>query len=86
MITEYHNDDIFAMPNPLFLSDTFIFDTTGKFIKINCNNRIEEIGTDIGKRLHCTSFENRDKACKRYKRMFKMIDDEYFEYLKLRKL
>ena len=44
MVTEYHNGDIFTLPNPLFLSDTFIFDTTGKFIKVNYNNKIEEIG------------------------------------------
>lgn len=92
MVTEYHNGDIFAIPNPLFISDTFIFDTSGKYIKVNCNNRIEEFGTDIEERLHCISLEtilrykNCEKACKRYKRMLKMIDDEYFEYLKLRKL
>lgn len=88
MITEYRNGDIFAIPNPLFYSDIFIFDTAGKFIRINYNNRIEEIGTDIWKRLHCMSIEtilrykNCHKACKRYKRMLKMIDDEFFEYLR----
>lgn len=88
MVTEYHNGDIFTLPNPVFPSDTFIFDTTGKFIKINYNNRIEEIGTDIGERLYCVSIEtilrykNCDKACKRYKRMLKIIDDEYFACLK----
>ena len=87
MITEYHNGDIFTLPNPVFLSDTFIFDTTGKFIKVNYYNKIEEIGTDIGERLHGMNIEtilghkNCHKACKRYKRMLKMIGDEYFACL-----
>ena len=82
---------IYAVDNPHFLADTFIFSTrylcnqnTTVYIKINCYGKIEEIGTDIEHRLHGWAFEDiiNSKFCstatKAQRKKLNSIGDEYF--------
>lgn len=47
--------EIYETPNPFFLSDIFVFAEVEEiglcYIKVNCYNRIEEIGFDIQRRM-----------------------------------
>ena len=49
----------YCVPNPFFLSDRFVFahhETFGTvYIKLNYDDKVEEIGIDITKRMHNTS-------------------------------
>lgn len=62
---------IYETPNPFFLSDIFVFAEVEEiglcYIKVNCFNRIEEIGFDIQRRM-CRPIEDimqyAKKSCK----------------------
>ena len=51
----------FAIKNPCWLADTFIFREHKKlgsvWVKINHNNKIEEIGYDFPSRFHCNNIK-----------------------------
>ena len=58
---------IYAVLNPLWYADTFIFSYMEDFgcyvyVKVNFDNKIEEIGIDFEKRMHNTRFEDMDKT------------------------
>ena len=76
---------IYETPNPFFLSDIFVFAEVEEiglcYIKVNCFNRIEEIGFDIQRRM-CRSIEDimksAKKAAKIRRHIFNSIDIEYW--------
>lgn len=81
----------YAVRNPQFLSDIFIFServicskTITVYIKIDCYRKIEEIGIDIEERMHGLALENIIKsdlcsnASKAQKRLLNCIGDEFF--------
>lgn len=76
---------IYETPNPFFLSDIFVFAEVEEiglcYIKVNCFNRIEEIGFDIQRRM-CRSIEDimksAKKAAKIRRHIFNNIDIEYW--------
>lgn len=76
---------IYETPNPFFLSDIFVFAEVEKiglcYIKVNCFNRIEEIGFDIQRRM-CRPIEDimksAKKAAKIRRHIFNSIDIEYW--------
>ena len=84
-------NEIYECSNPFWLSDTFIFRTHEKFgtiyVKVNCHNKIEEIGIDIEKRMHNTLLEDIKKknlcrpATKFHKSILNRIGDEYWYML-----
>lgn len=84
----------FAIKNPCWLADTFIFREHKKlgsvWVKINYKNKIEEIGCDFPSRFHCDKIEDieRDEHCKVATKLqqsiLNRIDEEYF--LKLRNI
>lgn len=79
---------IFEIPNPFWLSDTFIFseieDIGFCYIKVNYRNKIEEIGIDFSGRFHHRAIEDiiNDKNCikasKPHRSIFNRIDMEYW--------
>lgn len=76
---------IYAASNPMWHADTFIFSYMEDFgcyvyVKVNSDNKIEEIGTDIEKRMHNTRFEDMDKteASESQKSVFNTIGEEYW--------
>lgn len=81
----------YQVPNPLWLSDTFIFKFKENFgfiyVKVNCHNKIEEIGIDIVKRLHCKTLNEIKQlyGCKEatplYKSIINRIGYEYWYQL-----
>ena len=89
---EIVDGDIYEVRNPLWLSDTFIFcykhfddvflagdvDAT-LYIKVNANNKIEEIGTDFVNRFN-SSIKKEDikEASEIHKVIFSAIGDEYW--------
>ena len=88
---------VYQVPNPLWLSDTFIFMEkkglgTFVYVKVNCRNKIEEIGTDIEVRLYgktfdeIKQFDGFKEATPLYKSIINRIDDEYWWSLKWKKL
>ncbi len=88
--------EIYEVDNPYWLSDTFVFakkeyDSTsyGKielvcFIKVNCHNKIEEIGCNFEDRFHNTDYKtileykHTKEASIKHRRRFLAIDDEYW--------
>ena len=84
--------EIYAVMNPYFLADIFIFSkrklgknkATTVYVKINCYEKIEEIGTDIEKRMHGRTLEDiiESKLCKKatesQKRLLNSIGNEFF--------
>ena len=81
----------YQVKNPLWLSDTFIFkekEGIGTiYVKINCRNKIEEIGIDIEKRLHNCQFDKIrqlygfGKATPLNQSILNRIGDEYWYQL-----
>ena len=78
---------IYVLPNPMCLTDRFIFGTVDGmrcYVKVNRRNKIEEIGTDICKRLHGVSYDEiiGDKSCtvatRLEKSIFCRVDGEYW--------
>ena len=76
---------IYAVANPMWYSDTFIFAYMEDFgcyvyVKVNHVNKIEEIGINLEKRLHNTRFEDMDKteASRMQKSIFNRIGEEYW--------
>ena len=80
--------EVYECNNPFWLSDVFIFKKHKKFgsiyVKVNCYNKIEEIGVDIEKRMHNIEFDNIVKldlckpASKLHKSILNRIGDEYW--------
>lgn len=86
----------YAIPNPFWYADTFVFreyndDINTIYVKINHENKIEEIGTDISSRMHGKELEAiiSDKDCKEATRLQKSIlnriGDEYWYKIQNRK-
>lgn len=82
------NEDIYEVENPCFLSDIFVFQKkhfrdcivgdidTICFIKLNCANKIEEIGFDFSPRFHLERDKKYKKATPLHKIPFLLIGDE----------
>jgi len=82
------NEDIYEVENPCFLSDIFVFQKkhfrdcivgdidTICFIKLNCANKIEEIGFDFSSRFHLERDKKYKKATPLHKIPFLLIGDE----------
>lgn len=78
-------EKIYAVANPMWYADTFIFSYMEDFgcyvyIKVNIDNKIEEIGINLEKRMHNTRFEDMDKteASRLQKSIFNRIGKEYW--------
>lgn len=78
-------NDIICVSNPMWLSDTFVCSKIKDYdkycyVKINCFNRIEEIGIDAEKRLHGFKLEEMTRfyvpITKTHKMRFNSIDGE----------
>ena len=76
---------IYAAVNPMWYADTFIFSYMKDFgcyvyAKVNSDNKIEEIGINLEKRMHNTKFENigKSEASKLQKSIFNRIGKEYW--------
>lgn len=76
---------IYAVENPMWLADTFIFSYFEDlgcyvYVKVNHRNKIEEIGIDIEERMHNTRVEDMKKreATRLQKYIFNRIDIEYW--------
>ena len=82
----------YAIKNPFWLGDTFIFRRHGYlgsiWVKINHRNKIEEIGYDFPSRFHCNNIKEVecDEHCKEATRLqqsiLNRIGEEYFFKLK----
>lgn len=76
--------NIYCIDNPWFLADTFVFsevDGYYVFIKINNSNKIEDIGSDISKRMSTnihSIIENAAIANRLQASIFRRIDKEYW--------
>ena len=76
---------IYAASNPMWYADTFILSYMEDFgcyvyVKVNSDNKIEEIGINLEKRMFNTKFENIDKAeaSELQKSIFNTISEEYW--------
>ena len=81
---------VYEIENPMFLADTFIFgeitfrnESFYCFVKVNCQNKIEEIGAEINMRLfgHLSIekiIEKSKVATILHKSIFKRFDKEYW--------
>ena len=80
---------IYSVPNPMWLSDTFVFQQRDKelgtvYVKLNHENKIEEVGFDIEKRMHNRPLELilSGKSCQEANELQKTIlnsfGDEYW--------
>lgn len=72
----------------MWYADTFVFSYFEEFgsyvyVKINHNNKIEEIGINLEVRMHNTRFEDMDKqeATRLQKSIFNRIDEEYWWHI-----
>lgn len=89
------NEEIYEIENPYFLSDTFVFQKkhfkhfidgdieTVCFIKLNRDNKIEEIGFDFSSRFNLEKDKQYKKATPLHKIPFLLIGDEM--WIKARK-
>lgn len=78
-------EKIYAVANPMWYADTFIFSYMKDlgcyaYVKVNSDNKIEDIGIELGKRMHNTRFEDKDKteASRLHKSIFNRISEEYW--------
>lgn len=78
-------EKIYAVANPMWYADTFIFAYMEDFgchvyVKVNHVNKIEEIGINLEKRMHNTKFEdiNKTEASRLQKSIFNRIGEEYW--------
>ena len=79
---------IYAVSNPLWYADTFIFSYMEDFrcyvyVKVNHINKIEEFGINLEMRMHNTKFEdmNKTEASRLQKSIFNRIGKEYWRKL-----
>lgn len=88
---------VYEMRNPAFLSDVFVFagkepagtPLTGKvpYVKLDCDNRIEEIGVDLAERAGFTDYGTLvasgavSEATPVRRAIFSAIGDEYWRFL-----
>lgn len=78
--------EIYEIENPFWLSDIFIFEYVDKvgycYVKVNYQDKIEEIGINISKRMHNQSIANillkAKKATNNHKSIFSMLGDQYW--------
>ena len=80
--------EVYEIPNPFWLSDIFIFKEHKElgtiYVKVNCHNKIEEIGLDIENRMHNMKLEDikSSQYCKPatilHKSILNRIGDEYW--------
>ena len=76
--------EIYEIENPFWLSDIFIFEYIDKvgycYVKVNYQDKIEEIGINISKRMHNQSIANillkAKKATNNHKSIFLMFIQE----------
>lgn len=73
----------YAIPNPLWYGDTFIFRYNDDFgcyyyVKIDCYNKIEEIGIDLVRRMKSPKFieDKKVEATRLQKSILNRISDE----------
>ncbi len=76
---------IYATANPMWYADTFIFSYMEDFgcyvyVKVNIDNKIEEIGINLEKRMHNKKFEDiyKTDASSLQKSIFNRIGKEYW--------
>jgi hypothetical protein len=89
-------EEIYEIDNPMFLADTFIFSSYHFreeihycFIKVNCDDEIEEIGADISARLfgHISIdkiIKQSRKATKKHRSIYNVIGYELWVKVILR--
>lgn len=78
--------EIYEIENPFWLSDIFIFEYIDKvgycYVKVNYQDKIEEIGINISKRMHNQSIANillkAKKATNNHKSIFSMFGGQYW--------
>lgn len=78
----------YAIQNPYWLGDTFVFRKDAElgsvYVKLNYENKIEEIGIDISKRMHSLKIDEiiKSERCKKasetQKTILESIGDEYW--------
>ena len=77
---------IYEIDNPCFLADTYVFGEVFFedkiyycYVKVNCRNKIEEIGTEIQERWSVEKIiEKSREATKLHKSIFRRFDKEYW--------
>lgn len=81
---------IYEKDNPCFLADTYVFGEVSFedkiyhcYVKVNCRNKIEEIGTEIQERFFGNwsiekIIEKSRDATKLHKSIFRRFDTEYW--------
>lgn len=80
---------VYAIKNPLFLADTFVFKKHPKYVSVYIKlsgGKIEEIGTDIVSRMHynCATdeiIERSQEPSEIQKTLLEHISDEYFAHI-----
>lgn len=78
--------EIYEIENPFWLSDIFIFEYIEKvgycYVKVNYQDKIEEIGINISKRMHNQSIANillkAKKATNNHQSIFSMFGNQYW--------
>lgn len=78
--------EIYEIENPFWLSDIFIFEYIEKvgycYVKVNYQDKIEEIGINISKRMHNQSISNillkAKKATNNHQSIFSMFGNQYW--------
>lgn len=78
--------EIYEIENPFWLSDIFIFGYIDKvgycYVKVNYQDKIEEIGINISKRMHNQSIANillkAPKATINHQSIFSMFGNQYW--------
>lgn len=88
MVDKFDLHDVLEIPNPLFISDTYVFGRIRNvgvcYIKLNEYDKIEEIGFDIHKRLNFNDVNNvltHEKcnvATSKHRIIFESISNQYW--------
>ena len=87
-LTNNSPEPVYVIPNPYWLSDKFVFRKDAElgsvYVKLNYDNKIEEIGIGIDKRMHCRTVdgiitsEHCKEADETQKTILNTISDEYW--------